>query len=202
MRGKIKKNAFPRGRAFGSSAKGMQGLPVRKQNPADARCRFPVAGARGILTATAGTISTTIPFQPNANVPNWAAFQAEFDEFRVLSGTLLIMAVSANTGVVASWVDETDGSNPTATEAQQRPHKISSEDFAAGNSPFCPSSVMHRWKATDYGDLTFSACNGGTPQPAWVKIYTDTANYSGQSAGAVYYEQWYDIEFRGIGGDA
>jgi len=179
------------------------GLPVKKQNPADARFRFPVAGARGILTATTGTIATTIPIQPNANVPNWASFQAEFDEFRVLSATLKMAAyINGDTGIVASWVDETDGSNPGATEAQQRPHKLMSENSSMGSGGLAPASIEHRWVAQDFGDLTFSAMNGGTPQPAWFKIYTDTANFGGQSAGSIYYEEWYDIEFRGIGGDA
>jgi len=197
------RNGARKNKRGNSSAFRSAGLPVKKQNPADARFRMPVAGARGLLTAAAGTIATTIPVQPNANVPNWASFQAEFDEFRILSATLrLIAVVGGDTGVVASWVDETDGSNPTATEANQRPHKLMSESQTTGSGGFAPSAIEHRWVAQDYGDLTFSAMNGGTPQPAWFKIYTDTANYQGQAAGVIYYEEWYDIEFRGIGGDA
>jgi len=178
------------------------GPPVIGRNPADARFRLPVAGVRGVFVATAGgLLQLVVPVKPSTDVPNWATFQAEFDEYRVLGAKLTLSALTADTGVAAVWTDENDSVVPTASEANQRPHRLLSLSYARGAS-FVPGSLVEQWKAQNYNELTFIPMSTGVLAFAAFKVYSDTANYAAQASTEIYYELWYDIEFRGIGGDA
>jgi hypothetical protein len=177
------------------------GPPVKGRNPADMRFRLPVAGIRTLANATSGTLAAVISVKPSADVPNWASLQGEFDEYRVLGARCIFTAITADTGVAAVWLDENDSTTPNPTEANQRPHKLMSLDYARGSS-LVPGAVVMTWKAQNYNELTFIPMSTGVLAFAAFKFYTDTANYGAQSTAQIYYELWYDIEFRGIGGDA
>lgn len=178
------------------------GPPVKGSNPADLRFRFPVAGSRGIITGAAGTQASSVSVFPSGNVPNWASLQGEFDEYRVLSAHVTYSSIGASNGVAALWVDETDATVPVANDANQRPHKLMKLSGGEGYDVHTPGSQKISWVAQDYLDLQFSPMSAASPTPAFFKFYSDTANYGGSATGTAYYELWYDIEFRGIGGDA
>jgi len=178
------------------------GPPVLGRDPADLRFRLPVAGNRGVITGAAGTLASTFQVLPSTFAPNWSSLQGEFDEYRVLGATIKLSAISAFTGVGAVWLDENDATAPTPTEANQRPHRLISLDYNRGNGVI-PSSLELAWRAQNYNELTFIPMSTGVLANACFKFYTDTANYGAQNAAiTLYFEVWYDIEFRGLGGDA
>jgi len=194
-------NIFKMIRQLGRSP-GAPGPPVIGRNPADMRIRLPVAGVRGLQNATAGTLATAIQVNPSADVPNWASLQGEFDEYRILGARLLVVGTGNTLGVMAVWTDENDNTTPSPTEANQRPHRLVSLSSAKGSDRVAPGGCVLTWRAQNYTDLSFIPMSTGTTVPCAFKLYTDTANYAANTAAQIYTEMWYDIEFRGIGGDA
>jgi hypothetical protein len=153
-------------------------------------------GTSGLLptTVTSGVCQYALPLS-TAQITGFATrFGSTFDEYRILSVTMKVRAVSIATGISCTWFDEKSNASPTVNECYERTHLTVPNNNADPKSQF-PMS----WRAKDLLDLQYSPI-ATVSTPAYWKIYSDAANFGAPVAVTPlwYVESDFLIEFRGL----
>lgn len=134
------------------------------------------------FTITAGALAVTVAVT-NTLIHAWSTrFASLFREYCVVGARLEIRQVNATTlpqGVLLAYIDEDSAANPTFAEAANRARL----DIALVSNPIDKVHVAN-WMPLDYLDLDWT--DGATATtPAFLKLYTDTANCGTASTTAL-----------------
>ncbi len=178
-------------------------MSVRRQlsdGPAYAgqqRCVLQLEGTPSILptTVTTGVISSVYTISAS-NITGFATrFGSTFDEYRILKCHFRITAIAAASGLSKFWFDEKSNAAPTVNESMERTSKPLMNTNANAKS----QNLSMIWVPRDLLDLEYIAI-GTTTTPAYLKVYTDAANWGAPIVVANIWilEPIYTVEFRGI----
>lgn len=125
------------------------------------------------LTITAGALAVSVAVT-NAIIQAWSTrFAALFREYCIVGARLEIRQINATTlpqGVLLAYIDEDSSANPTFSSSANRARL----DMALVSNPV-DRVYMLNWKPLDYLDLDWTSVGTNTT-PAFLKLYTDTAN--------------------------
>ncbi len=159
------------------------------------KMRVPIAPI--LYAATAGNLAVSRSISLSA-AQQVASYQNTFDEFRIVAADIHVQSTTIDTnGVAKIWLDENDGSTPSAAQAASKEAKI------IGLSPNSMNAIAKfHWRCQDLADLPwFSMASGTANVPVTVKMYSTPATYG---ASTTNYTMFVDViltcEFRGIGG--
>jgi hypothetical protein len=122
-------------------------------------------------------------------------FGEVFREYCTIGADLTLSAVIGSGGAAVAWIEELVASAPTASSSNTA-NRVSFS-LNAGNDT---STCRLAWRLSETEDTGFSDTTTTSPQPAFIKIYTDPTYYGCTVASdtIVRLEGTLTIVFRGI----
>ncbi len=136
-------------------------------------------------------------------VNKWAV---TFEEYRLLGLRAIVKNVASSAtggvepgGVAAVWFDEQSGGSPSSANARSERHAELS--LSKNVSSVTDQTVIElSWTPHDIADMAFIDTSAGTPNPLFLKVYTDPTYFGaiGTQSTRIQIEVAYRVLFRGL----
>jgi hypothetical protein len=144
----------------------------------------------------AGALAASMPIDVTLIQAFATRFATLFREYAVVGLTVEVQCnnIATTSGRAAIFIDETTAGAPTAAQALGRPRL----DLAVGPL-FTPNAPKVSWVPQDIVDLDYFSTSAPGTSTAWLKIYTDVANFGTQAAttGQIIVTGALALEYRG-----
>lgn len=170
------------------------GLGVVKNPNPSYNIRLPIATVTLTSTATP-SLSNALNISA-ASVNNFATrWGTVFREYCIVAADLRIQSLAGTGGTAVAWLDELNGTAPSAATAGTADHVTFT--LSTGNST---SSCRLLWKIAEINDSGFTDTLSVVPVPVILKVYSDTPNFGLTLANSalVTVDGFITVTFRGI----
>lgn len=148
-----------------------------------------------ILSIVAGSLAGVVPIDVSRVTNFVSRFGAVFKEYAIVGCSLELRPnnIAVTSGMTGAYIDEQSNSAPTANGLNDVPR------LDMINAPLLQVKPYRLdWRPADLLDLDFVSTSA-TFTPAWLKLYTDTANFgtSASTSGQWIITGALALEFRG-----
>jgi hypothetical protein len=171
--------------------------PVQKQS----QVRVPGIN-RSIISPSLAPTAPVFTLDPTLDVANWASYAKVYDEFRVISITVIITPVSVTPGLSMFCFDEDDSTSLTNTLAVTKATNVYSNSNVSVPTFHWKNFQMHgyqmHWSASSLTDMDWHDTSSAW-QHIYLKAYTDNSFYSTPDETHLFVvRSFYSLSFRGV----